>query len=155
MKPTTRLLSGSDSHWSKSFSIKFRLDLRDRADNSGSCNSSTSNDATSLTTSMFIQTNSNLSFTNQINRSRRNHWLFSRVEQVKFQCLWIETSNINQILKWKGRNALKIVRLGAADLSGTLDLSGIELINKLYSTNGTVRVIWEKCIESERGWEKK
>jgi len=51
---TNRLLSGSDNHCSKSFSTKLRLALRDKVENSGSCNNSTSNDAASVTTSMLI-----------------------------------------------------------------------------------------------------
>jgi len=53
-KRTNRLLSGRDSHWSKSVSTKVRLDLSAKADTSGSCKSSTSNAAVSLTTSMLI-----------------------------------------------------------------------------------------------------
>jgi len=145
-KRTNRLLSGSKSHCSKSVSTKLRLDLSAKEDTSGSCNSSTSNDAVSLTTSMLILSKPwpYLSFTNRTAQIAKRNLL----ERAEFQCLWIETACANQILYRNGTNVLE----PAADWAGTLDLSTLRNYDRLRCwlrrRNGAA-IWWDVSMEKE------
>lgn len=90
MKRTNRLLSGSESHCSKSVSTKVRLDLSAREDTSGSCNKSTSNDAVSLMTSMLILSR------NRISSHSRNETCWSELNLNRNR-----VRELDSISEWK------------------------------------------------------
>lgn len=96
MRSTRRLVPGSESHCSNSFSTKSGLDLRARGETSASCNNSASNDATSQEISMFIETRPWLS--HELHRYQHHHQSlnprcqFRRSKGYAFKPSWIRTN---------------------------------------------------------------